>query len=454
MGGRKTSLAAPWLILGVAVVGLWIVAAYVRADGPAFPRVVLITCATLWLIWAVRLRSRQWRIDDVPTSECVNVAVGFAEVSGVAQLDPPLAARGSATPCAYFKWELQEYRKTGKNSSWVTVERDETRTPFRVVDTTGAVVVDPEHAEFVGLDSSKSAVPGRSRRWRQIEWRVDIGEPVYVIGPTRVRDDSTQIAFGTDESSDEFIISDESERKVRLRIAFAAWSCSVLGAVGAGLATILRAEPTLDSDGDPSVAYHLVDSWSRLQWFALTSVLVFVGVLGCSWLFRAYNRLVRVRGQAEKAWSLIAVELQRRHNLLEQLINVVRGYATYEQSVQEGLTRHRGELPTAGALADAGVAELGARSQAASLLAVAEAHPDLRASEQFRRLSAAITMSEDRVAAARRFYNDAVTVLRDRRQVFPYVVVAGFVTCPSFDLFEADAPERAVPSVGDPPPVR
>jgi len=125
---------------------------------------------------------------------------------------------------------------------------------------------------------------------------------------------------------------------------------------------------------------------------------------------------------------------------------VVRGYVTYERTVQEGLAGQRTELPDATRLATAGDAEIAARAQAGGLVALAESYPDLRANEQFGVLASRITTSEDRVAAARRFYNDAVAVLRDRRQVFPYVLVAALVTCPTFDLFEAEASERVVPA--------
>ncbi len=438
MGGRKTSLAAPWLILGAELVLLLAVAAWIRAEGSVYPRVVLGLGALAWLVWTVRLRARQWRLDDVPTSECINVPVGFAEVNGRAQLEPPLASRATATPCAYYSWKLQEHRRSGKNSRWVTVESELRNPPFRVTDSTGAVWVDPRHAELIGVDEHVAGVPGRSKKWRQVETRLDIDEPVYVIGPTRVRAESADVEFATEESSDEFIISDDAERKVRNKIAFAAWVSSAFGAIAAGLMFVVRAEPTFDSDGDPSVAYHFVDTWARVWRFALVAVLVFVGTLLFSWFFRAYNRLVRVRGQAERAWSLISIELQRRHDLLTNLVTVVREYTEYEASVQEGLVVSRAVLPAAPELARAGMAEIGARAQRANLVALAERFPDLRAAEHFRALQDALTMSEDRVAAARSFYNDAVTVARDRRDVFPYVVVASFADWPSFDLFEPD----------------
>ncbi len=447
MGGRKTSLAAPWIIFAVQAALLWIVAAWIRARGTAYPRSVLVLGALAWFIWSIRLRTRQWRVDDVPTSECANVPVGFAEATGRARLDPPLAARGSATPCAYYKWELQEHRRSGKSSRWVTVESESGARPFRVVDSTGEVWVDPEHAEMIGINQHVSSVPGRTRKWRQIEWRLDIDEPVYVLGPTRVRAGAALVEFGTDEPSDEFIVSDEAERKVRNRIAFAAWTASILGALAAGLAFVVRAEPTFDSDGDPTVAYHFVDSWARVWRFSLVAAAMFVALLVISWIFRAYNRLVRVRGQAERAWSLIAIELQRRFQLLTNLIEVVRGYTRYEQRAQEGLTRVRTELPTSPELVDAASADQGARDQVRSLIALAESSPELRANEQFLALQRAIAVTEDRVAAARRFYNDAVTISLDRRQVFPAVMVASWVEWPSFELFEPDAADRQPPDV-------
>jgi LemA protein len=436
------------VILVAVLVALFVVAPKLDLEGPTFPRITLSVGALLWLVWSIRLRLRQWRVLDVPTSECAGVAVGFAEVAGRARVDQPLAARGSATPCVYYEWELQQYRRSGKNSRWVTVEKEASDAPFQVVDATGAVWVDPRHAEKLGLDSHTFRVPLRDKSWRQVEVRLDVDEPVYVIGPTRPRANEPGVEFGTDDSSDDYLISDESEAKVARRIGLAAWACTILGVTSAVLTPLLRGDVGVDSDGDNTISYHLAGGFDRLRWFALTAALVFVATLVVSWLLRAYNRLVRVREQAQRAWSLIAVELQRRHDLLGQLVAAVREYARYERDVQTGLAAARADrLPDAAELSASGAADLGARVQAAELVAIAEAYTDLRAGEQYQALAAAIRVSEDRVAAARRFYNDAVTVLRDRRQVFPYNVIAASVTTPTFDLFEADADERAVPGL-------
>lgn len=444
MGGRKASMAAPWLILGAVGIVLLVAVPQFSLEGAATPRATLLVATAAWFVYGLRLRGRQWRIDDVPTSECANVAVGFAEVSGRARLDPPLAARGSATPCAYYRWELQEYRRSGKNSRWVTVEKESRAPRFRVLDTTGEVHVNPDHAEFVGLDAHHLRVRGRGRKWRQVEWRMDIDEPVYVIGPTRVAPASAAVEFGTDDADDEFIISDESERKVRGRVAASAWCCTALAALGAGSAFVVRADPGVDSSGDATVDFGLDGEWSRLRWFAIAGLAVLGALLATSWVVRAYNRLVRVRGQAERAWSLIDVELQRRHDLLAALVAVVRAAGVHETVALTQWATTRSRLPSGSQVAAADGAEADLRGQAAGLVALAEALPTLKADSQYRALADAITTSEDRVAAARRFYNDAVTVLRDRRGVLPYSLVAWRVPCPSFDLFTG---ERAVPRV-------
>lgn len=446
MGGRKASLAAPWVILIGVVIVLLVVIPQFSLEGSVTPRVTLIAATVAWFVYGLRLRGRQWRIADVPTSECANVAVGFAEVAGRARLDPPLAARGSANPCAYYRWELQEYRRSGKNSRWVTVEKEARSPRFAVVDATGQITVDPEHAEYVGIDSHRMRVPGRGRRWRQVEWRLDIDEPVYVIGPTRVAAATAEVEFGTDESDDEFIISDESERKVRGRVALAAWCCTVLAAFGAGAAFVVRADPGVGASGDTTVDFGMAGEWSRLRWFALASIAVFAGLLALSWVVRAFNRLVRVRGQAERAWSLIDVELQRRHDLLTALVAAVRAAGAHELVTLTQWATTRSRLPSDAQVVAAQGADADQRVQAATVIARAEAYPTLKSATQYRAIADQITTSENRVAAARRFYNDAVTVLRDRREVFPYSLVAWRVPCPSIALFTTD--DRVTPQIG------
>ena len=185
-------------------------------------------------------------------------------------------------------------------------------------------------------------------------------------------------------------------------------------------------------------------------------VIAFLVALPVVTVVRIYNRLIEVRNRAEAAWSLVDVHLRRRHDLIPQLVTVVQAAAAHERDVQEAVAAARGgaEPPPSRALPDRETLERAAavdeadRSSSRQLLAVAEAYPALRADASFAQLAQQITTSEDGVAFARTFYNDAVTVMDDRRRQFPGVLLAPLVTMPTMARFEGDLPEARPATVG------
>ncbi|WP_205472404.1 LemA family protein [Nocardioides sp. SYSU D00038] len=163
-----------------------------------------------------------------------------------------------------------------------------------------------------------------------------------------------------------------------------------------------------------------------------------------------YNRFVRQRTLVDEAWGGIDVELSRRHALIPNLVEAVKGYAAHEQAVlqslvaaREAATAHRQDAPkTREAYED----EVG--RALAQVLARVEAHPELRASAHFLDLQRELTLTEDRIAAARRFHNGNVRALNTRVRTFPSNLVAavfGFRTREFFELH--DPAQRAVPDV-------
>jgi len=171
---------------------------------------------------------------------------------------------------------------------------------------------------------------------------------------------------------------------------------------------------------------------------------VFVGLLYAG---RLYNRLVVVKEQAATAWSLIDVALRRRHDLLPNLVEVVKRYAAHESSVLSASLPAQEVLPSDATLQQAEVTHTAQLSESRSLVALAESYPDLKADALFQDLSSRMIQLENQVAYARTFYNDAVTVLRERRGTFPGNLMARYVTTPSWELFAATDHEVYVPPV-------
>jgi LemA protein len=137
-----------------------------------------------------------------------------------------------------------------------------------------------------------------------------------------------------------------------------------------------------------------------------------------------YNRLVRLRNEANTGWSNIDVQLQRRGDLIPNLVETVRGYATHERGVFEEVTKARAALREAETPGAAGEANDMLTAALGRLFAVAEAYPELRASENFLRLQDELTDTEDKISAARRYYNTTVMHYNTGIQSLPWVLVA------------------------------
>lgn len=140
-----------------------------------------------------------------------------------------------------------------------------------------------------------------------------------------------------------------------------------------------------------------------------------------------YNGLVRLNQQASEAWSDITVQLKRRYDLIPNLVNTVKGYAAHESGVFEKVTEARANAINAQGVAETAKAEGDFQQTMKSLFAVAEAYPDLKASQNFQQLQAEITDTEDKIQASRRFYNGVVRDFNTKRTVFPTNIFAGLL---------------------------
>lgn len=178
----------------------------------------------------------------------------------------------------------------------------------------------------------------------------------------------------------------------------------------------------------------------------VVSALLIVGLL---WVVGTYNGFVRLRNLVEESWRQIDVELHRRHDLIPNLVETVQGYAAHERDVLSEVTAARTAAvgPSAGPAQQA-EHENQLTSALGRLMAVAEAYPQLRASESFVHLQSELTNTEDRIAAGRRFYNANVRALNTKVESFPSNAVAHAVGVSRAEYFEIEDPSvRAVPRV-------
>lgn len=155
-----------------------------------------------------------------------------------------------------------------------------------------------------------------------------------------------------------------------------------------------------------------------------------------------YNRLVVFRNRIDNAWSQIDVQLRRRYDLIPNLVETVKGYATHERVVFERVTEARSRAIAAGSVGEQGQAENMLTQALRSLFAVAENYPQLRASENFMQLQEELSGTESKIAFSRQFYNDTVLRYSNARQSFPAALLAGPLGFGPRDYFEMEDAAR------------
>lgn len=176
-------------------------------------------------------------------------------------------------------------------------------------------------------------------------------------------------------------------------------------------------------------------------------IIIAIVVIVALWLIAVYNSIVTLRNRTKEAWSDIDVQLKRRHDLIPNLVETVKGYAKHEKELFEKVTQARADAINAKTPADAGKAENALTDTLKSLFAVAENYPQLRASENFQKLQDELTDTENKIEASRRFYNANVRDFNTKIQVFPNNLFAGMLGAKEFELFEAQTTEKETPQV-------
>ena len=177
-------------------------------------------------------------------------------------------------------------------------------------------------------------------------------------------------------------------------------------------------------------------------------LIIFVAIALMLWGIWVFNRLVRLRNQVRTAWADIDVQLQRRHDLVPQLVTAVKGYASHESALLQSVTELRAQAMTLNTPARLGEVESALEQALARLLVLQEAYPDLKASENFLQLQHELVETEDQLQYARRFYNGAVRDNNDARQRFPDLFVARTFGFDDAEFFQTGAESRSAPTVG------
>ncbi len=176
---------------------------------------------------------------------------------------------------------------------------------------------------------------------------------------------------------------------------------------------------------------------------SLTTILLIVIVVVLAAVALLYNALVRLRNRTDEAWSDIDVQLKRRYDLIPNLVDTVKGYAKHERELFEKVTAARTAAMGAGSPVEKGKAENVLTGALKSVFAVAENYPDLKATENFQKLQDELTDTENKIMAARRFYNGNVRDLNTKIETFPTNLIAGPLGFKPHEFFQLDESDAA-----------
>lgn len=187
-----------------------------------------------------------------------------------------------------------------------------------------------------------------------------------------------------------------------------------------------------------------------MELLIVIGIIVGLVVIAGIYLWATYNGLVRLNVRVDEAWSDITVQLKRRADLIPNLIEAVKGYAAHEKAVFENVTKARAETLSAQGPAEAGQAENHMQQALKSIFAVAEAYPQLQASQNFLQLQGELVDTEDKIQASRRFYNGGVRELNTKIKVFPNTLFVRGLGFTEREFFEVSEPA----AIAEPPRVQ
>jgi LemA protein len=366
----------------------------------------------------------RWLILDTPTIDNAGARPGLCEMAGRAEVGPGQTAGiapFSGQPVLAWRRSIERWEKKGKSHQWVerwaegqTEQLD--RPGFAVRSGGGAILVRlsrPERAMRTTADTQEVRTGGffAGSRYRLKEKGLVPGDRLFCLGEVTMAADGTlvlddpRVVYQGDETT---AIANES-----------AWVTAGVAGTTAVVATLAAVAAGPDRAGLAGAL-----ALGGLAMVAAAAIVV-----------RWWNRIIALVEQVRAAWAHLEVDLQRRHDTVGNLVTVVRAAAARENAVQTATAEARASLtgevhrgvPDAERVRSAGdaVGALGAVERQA--LAVSEHYPSLRSSENFQHLQETLGAIENRIAAARGFYNDAITLLDDRVDTFPGVLVRRWV---------------------------
>jgi hypothetical protein len=436
--------------------------------GPFLPWVGL--AIAVFALWAsLRACHRRRLIDNLPTSKTQGVFIGLVELKGTTQCEQPLVSYLAETPCVYFSFEVEERWSrmvtetesdgkggtrtvTREESGWTTVASATRLTPFYLEDDTGSLLIRPEGARIEALSVfNETCTPLNAVYYgkgpvggvmnsdgvrRFTEQAIPLQAPLFVVGQARERQDVVAPEIAADPQASEFLISVRSQEQVSSGLGWQIWLLFFLGLIVAPGGQLVG---DLAEGGDITPISILIYAGEALLYLACWLV---------GWTVTVYNSLVELRQRVEQGWAQVDIQLKRRHDLIPNLVDCVKGYRDYEAATQEALATMRGQLSATAP------GQVGAdfHSVLGQVQILQEAYPDLKANENFLALQKSLSETEQRIALARSYFNSIATFYNTRLQVVPDQYIAALGAMKPRALMEANDFERAPVDVSLAPP--
>jgi hypothetical protein len=419
---------------------------------------ISLTLGMILLLIGLRQGKRQRLVSDIPTSKTTGVFIGLVEIKGSAESEAPFSSYLAECPCVYYSYSIDEHwsrtvtetytdsdgktkTRTRHESGWTNVQQGGETGPFYLQDDCGVVRIQPEGAKIEPVSvfdetCSRSSplyygkgpdtwIADSDHRRRFIETAIPLHHQLYVIGQSRERSDAVAPEIAADKDAPLFMISSRTEEQVQSGFRWGYWLLSLFG----GLFFLLT-----------------VTIFDRIQGRSAPSLILYL-MAGCiygmswglGWVWMVYNSMVGLRQRVRQAWSQVDVQLKRRHDLIPNLANAVRGMSEHEKTVQEmtALMRSQSEATPPG---QAGPDYAGITPR---LMAVVEKYPELTAQESFTNLQKNLVETEQRIALARSYFNEIATHYNTRLEIVPDRWVCQLAGLQPQNLMMANDFERA-----------
>jgi len=415
----------------------------------------------IYALWGSLTACRRKRlIDNLPTSKVHGVFIGLVELKGTAQCEQPLESYLAGAPCVYYSYTIEESwtrtrevevsdgrggtrMETRTESGWTTVDSRTEMTPFFVQDETGSLLVQPQGAQVEALGvfaqtctpidplyyAKGPAMPivDSDMVRRFTESVVPLQAPLFLVGQARERRDVIAPEIAADPNGAEFLISVRSQEQVSSGLGWSIWGFFIFGALAA---------PGGHALGFPAAG----DAFYPLAYVMFAGEFaLFIALWLIGWLVTVYNSIVELRQRVDQGWGQVEIQLKRRHDLIPNLVDTVKGFRDHEAQTQTALAGLRTQLG-ATAPGESGADFASIQNQVSILK---EAYPELKADTNFLALQQELSDTEQRIALARAYFNSIATFYNTRLQVVPDRFIAALGAMKPRALMEANDFERA-----------